>query len=440
MTDEADRERAAVLLGASAPDALPGTAGRGDRGQFWRRSLRTWDVAFYAMVTVGAFTLAVDLGPGTDLAIVLGLLAGLLLAYTLLGRRIARHGARRLVAPYLTVLVVLSAAVTLVSTTGTILLFLAYSQIWYFSLSRRGGVIASTALTVAVFGAVALAPALDRSDLPSIMAQATLALSFSVLLGLWITQVAEQSEQRAELLDQLEATQTELAASHHAAGVTAERERVAQEIHDTLAQGFTSVVMLAQAARADLSRDQSAPAVERLELIERTARENLAEARALVAAFAPAGLAESGLPATLTRLAQRFTQETGVEVDVEVEESCGAIGREREVVLLRSAQEALTNVGRHAQAHRVLLALTREPGGQVRLEVADDGRGIDASRAEGFGLRGMRERVTSGGGRLVVSDRPSGGTQVQVTLPAEGGPAEPAEPSVPCREAREEGR
>ncbi len=87
---------------------------------------------------------------------------------------------------------------------------------------------------------------------------------------------------------------------------------MAREIHDTLAQGFTSIVMVSQAVRADLDRGRLDAARERLDLVERTARDNLAEARALVSAFAPVGLAETGLAAALDRLAERFGQETGL--------------------------------------------------------------------------------------------------------------------------------
>ncbi len=402
---------------ARGPSGPVRAADQANRGRFWERSRRGWDLAFYAMIVVGAATLAIDVGLGPRLVVVLGLLTLLVLAYTVLGRRIARRGAHHLVTPYLAILIVLTTAITYVSIGGTILLFIAYSHIWFFSITRRGGVVASALLTVGVFGVIITASGFDPAALPSVLAQGTLALAFSLLLGLWVTQVAEQSEQRAELIDRLEHAQVELAASHHAAGVTAERERMAQEIHDTLAQGFTSVVMLAQAARADLGRADTEHAVERLELVERTARDNLAEARALVAAFAPVGLAESGLAAALERLATRFTEETGVAVDVDVDEACRTVGREREVILLRSAQEALTNVRRHAGASQVRLALACGTGGDVRLEIADDGRGIDEASAEGFGLRGMRERVASGGGRLAVAGGPTGGTRVLVTLP-----------------------
>ncbi len=425
--------------GSPAPAVPLDRSVPGDRGRFWERSQRGWDVAFYAMAAVGGLTLSLDVSAGGELALALTLLGALVLAYTVLGRRIARRAAQGLVTPYLVLLIALTAAITSVSTSGTILLFIAYSQIWYFSLTRRSGIVASTALTVAVFGVLAWSSGFSSAALPSVLAQATLALAFAVLLGLWVTQVAEQSEQRALLIDRLESTQAELAASHHAAGVTAERERMAQEIHDTLAQGFTSVVMLAQAAEADLGRADVDRAGERLGLIERTARDNLAEARALVAAFAPVGLAESGLAAALDRLAVRFAEESGVQVDLAVDDDCSAVGREREVILLRSAQEALTNVRRHAQASHVRLALSCAEGGEVRLEIADDGRGIDEAGAEGFGLRGMRERVASGGGRLAVTGHPSGGTRVLVSLPR-GAAGEPTTGDDAARAAREDER
>ena len=88
------------------------------------------------------------------------------------------------------------------------------------------------------------------------------------------------------------------------------------------------------------------------------------------------------------------------------------------MILLRAAQEALTNVRRHAQASRVELSLTCGADGTVQLEVTDNGRGIEPEAAEGFGLRGMRDRVRSGGGELAVSGAAERGTRVQVTLPA----------------------
>lgn len=388
-----------------------------NRAGFWARSRRGWDIAFYGMAVIGAVTLTFESDSATTTAITLTALGVLVVAYTLIGRRAVRTGDRRLAAAYLVVLVLVMVAIVRVNPAGGILLFIAYSQVWYFAESRRMGVAVATAMTIAVFGSTLLAHGRMGEELPSVLGQAVITLAFALLIGLWLTTVAEQSEERAELLARLQAAQAELAESHHAAGVLAERERMAREIHDTLAQGFTSLVMLAQTASADLARERPGQAADRLALIERTARENLAEARALVAASAPVGLETSTLTEALGRLARRFGEETGVRVEVRTDAGIASLGRDREVVLLRAAQEALSNVRRHADARAVELVLEATDG-VVRLEVADDGRGMEPTAVEGFGLRGMRERVTAGGGGLDVRSAAGEGTRVRVTLPA----------------------
>ncbi|WP_186814557.1 sensor histidine kinase [Actinotalea fermentans] len=401
---------------------------RSDRAAFWARSLRGWDVAFYALWALGVASYLFERPEaGLGLGIALATFATLLVAYVVVGRRAATTGSRPLAMTYVVVMIVCVGAVVSATETGSLLLFIAYSQVWYFAETRRQGVVLTVLLTAVVFGTIAAqSPFDDLSDAAPLITQAGIAIAFSVLLGLWVTQVAEQSEDRAELLARLEEAQAEAAASHHAAGVLAERERMAQEIHDTLAQGFTSVVMLAQTAAADLRRERPDDAAARLALIERTARENLAEARALVAAAAPVGLAESTLTEALERLATRFGEETGVEVRVVADHAALAdLSREREVILLRAAQEALSNVRRHAGATRVSLVLGAAPDGGVSLEVADDGRGMAPAAVEGFGLRGMRERVTTGGGALAVTSDVGLGTRVQVTMPVGAEEAEP---------------
>ncbi len=416
---------AASDAGTEVAATVTEAAWRADRADFWAHSLRGWDLAFYAMWAIGLVAYLTDPpASGVGTAVAIGMFVVLLAAYLLIGRRAAVHADTRLGLVYLAVLFICVTAVVSASETGTLLLFIAYSQVWYFSANRRIGVALTVVLTVLVFTAVALQADIESfADAGSLLAQGVIAIAFSVLLGLWVTQVAEQSEDRAKLLLQLEEAQAEAAASHHSAGVLAERERMSREIHDTLAQGFTSVIMLAQTAEADLRRQQPDRAGERLALIERTARENLAEARALVAATAPAGLAEATLTEALERLAVRFGQETGVRVRVVADDAAVAgLAREREVVLLRAAQEALSNVRRHARARNVDLVLAADDDGTrpatVRLEVVDDGQGMDPASAEGYGLRGMRDRVAAEGGQLAVTTGVGQGTRVQVTVPS----------------------
>jgi signal transduction histidine kinase len=432
--DRTIREDAGVDGPPQHPRASDGSSSggrRSDRAEFWTRSLRAWDLAFVALIAIVALMSVVSGATAAGMALSLGALAAIVVGYLVLARPGAVRGDGRRTAAYLAILVVATAVQVPAVQLGAVLLFVSFSHIWFFASSRLAGTLWSVALSASVVFGELVAEGLDPAALPELAGSMAIALVFSIGLGLWITTISERSEDRAKLLEQLRATQDELAISHHSAGVMAERERMSREIHDTLAQGFTSVIMLSQTAAADLRRDLPDKAAERLALIERTARENLAEARALVAASAPVGLEGSSLTEALERLAHRFGQETGVRVRVVADESALAgTARDREVVLLRAAQEALSNVRRHADARNVDLVVTAgdEPGTAgrdggartvVRLEVTDDGRGMGPAAVEGFGLRGMRERVTTGGGRLAVTSEVGRGTRVEVSLPSD---------------------
>jgi signal transduction histidine kinase len=201
----------------------------------------------------------------------------------------------------------------------------------------------------------------------------------------------------------------------------AERERMAREIHDTLAQGMTSIVMLAQAASVELGRGGVEGATARLAAIEDTARENLAEARALVAAFTPVALSEATLTEVLRRQAERFAAETGVDVQVSLDlpdSDVAALPQAQQVVLLRSAQEALANIRKHAGATQVRITLGLSDG-RVWIEIRDDGSGFAPTTvSNGFGLAAMRGRVEESGGSVEVESEPGRGTRVQVLMPA----------------------
>ncbi|MCB7136800.1 sensor histidine kinase [Cellulosimicrobium marinum] len=398
-----------------ATDELDGT---------WARDVRWWDVAFYVIVTLSALALVVSEVRGPALAVAMTATAVLLVAYTTFGRRAARTRDQVPAHLYLLVAVAATVVVAAQDTLGTLLLFAVFTQIWMLSEHLWAQVVLCVVLAGGTALALAWDPATGRvepSALASTAPQMGVALAFSLGLGLWTAHTMRQAERHARLVDALRATQAELARSHHEAGVAAERDRVAQEIHDTLAQGFTSVVMLAQAARADLDRGAADAARERLGLVEATARDNLAEARALVAASGPAPLMGGGtLGEVLARLAGRFEAETGVVVSARLTDVAGLSSAD-EVVLLRSAQEALANVRRHAAAHAVRIVLAQD-GVRTRLEVHDDGRGLPGDVTEGYGLRGMRERVAVGGGTVRLGPGSGGGTSVVVELPRVGDP------------------
>jgi signal transduction histidine kinase len=195
-----------------------------------------------------------------------------------------------------------------------------------------------------------------------------------------------------------------------------ERSRMAREIHDTLAQGFTGIVTQLQAAEHapdEASRRRHTDAALAL------ARDGLAEARRSVNALRPAPLDAAGLPDALRNVAGAWSARTGIRVDVTTAGDASVLATDTEVALLRTAQEALANIDRHAGAHRVVVTLRSDAHGTV-LEVRDDGRGFDPrERAEhpsrlhgGYGLVAMRERMESVSGEMTVDSRPGRRTPV----------------------------
>src|SRR5579863_7495451 len=330
--------------------------------------------------------------------------------YVALGRVLAQRvqpGALRETL-YLGVLLALF-AVAETQTSAITFILLALSPQCFFAASTFRRAVAFVVVFNAIPAVVATATGSIRSrNMAELIGIAVLGIAFSVAFGTWNTGIIDQSKGRADLIEQLQATQAELAAVHREAGVLAERQRLASEIHDTIAQGFASIVMLIQAAEPEIGHDDGA-ARRYLGIAARTARENLAEARALVAALTPAHLASGSLDDALRRLAER----TGAEHDLPaVFEVCGEVRplpASAEVVLLRVCQDA--------QASTAWVLLTYGPC-SVRLAVTDDGAGFDPAAVNGgFGLRGMRGRAGEGGGTLTVRSAPGEGTSVTVEVP-----------------------
>ncbi|WSQ07791.1 sensor histidine kinase [Streptomyces sp. NBC_01231] len=240
---------------------------------------------------------------------------------------------------------------------------------------------------------------------------AVVSLVFSVAVGSWVIRIIEQSQERAALIAELDASRHEISRLSTAHGALAERERMAREIHDTLAQGFTSLLMLVQAVEAELDHD--VPQARRhLALMDETARQNLAEARALVAGGAPADLEGASLPDALHRLAARH------EATLEVTGCVRPLPAGPEVVALRACQEALTNARRHAGSSTGVSIRLTYADGALTMSVRDDGCGFDPRTVTGgYGLAGLRARATEVGGTAQVCSAPGDGTTVTVRLP-----------------------
>ncbi|MCZ2819212.1 sensor histidine kinase [Modestobacter sp. VKM Ac-2977] len=385
----------------------------------WRATVLAWHVAVAAMLgTALVRAVAVVDADGGPRALLVGALTSWAAAYALLGAPalVSRHGRRA--NAYLAVMVAAIGVVGWVEPSLLFLMFLAYPQVWFLAESVAAGV----RWTVAAAAASTAGPLLawTRGDEPLWgPGQTLVGLAFSLAMGLWVNGLLAKSGQRAALIEELESTRAELAAAHREQGVAAERERWAREVHDTLAQGYTSIVVLAQTAAAQLPGDPGA-AAERVALIEEVARENLAEARAMVAAFAPVALDSSTLREALERLAERFGRETGLptRLDTAALADDAGLTRAEEIVLLRGAQEALANVRRHAAASAVVLRIGVGEAGQVSVHVSDDGVGFDPEAAAGVGLAGLRDRAEQVGGAVDVVSAPGEGTRVTVQVPA----------------------
>jgi signal transduction histidine kinase len=248
-------------------------------------------------------------------------------------------------------------------------------------------------------------------------------IGWAALLALWMRTIMRESQERKKLIKQLEAAQENLATVERQAGILQERQRLAQEIHDTLAQGFTSIVMQLEAADQVLPQEE-VHVRRHLGKASDTARESLAEARRLVQALQPESLEEASLPEVIRREAATWGRETQVQTIYTLTGEPIALTPEYEVTLLRAAQEALMNVRKHAQATQVSVTLSYMDD-QVALDVQDDGKGFDpqipvnpaGQYGGGYGLQVMHQRVEQLGGEVILESSPGEGTTLVVQIP-----------------------
>ncbi|MEV6850865.1 sensor histidine kinase [Actinoplanes sp. NPDC051411] len=266
-------------------------------------------------------------------------------------------------------------------------------------------------------------------------------LAVNMIISVGMTHLAvtnqEQAVERAGMLSELAAANRKLAAAVtenaglHAqllnqareAGVLDERQRMAGEIHDVLAQGLTGIVTQLEAADAAAGRPDDWR--RHLGAARRLARDSLAEARRSVQALRPQNLDEAALPEAIGEVVEGWSALNGVNAELITTGTPKPLLPEIETTLLRTAQEALANVARHAAARRVALTLSYMED-MVTLDVRDDGAGFDPSAPRdpgpdgGFGLSAMRERVVRIAGTLEVESEPGGGTAISACVPALG--------------------
>ena len=244
------------------------------------------------------------------------------------------------------------------------------------------------------------------------------ALEQNVDRGRMIGELADANRRLEESMAENAALHARLVEQARVAGVVEERRRLAGEIHDTLAQGLTAIV--AQLEAAEQARHRPEKWSRHLTQARSLARSSLTEARRSVRALRPEQLENSTLAEALGELTCGWSQQSGIPVELETAGTARRAPADTEAALFRVAQEALTNVGRHAEAAKVRLTLTYLDD-TLLLDVADDGVGFDPDGdAAGYGLVGMRHRLAGVGGTLTVESAPGYGTTLNAAVPLPG--------------------
>ncbi|MEH0110444.1 sensor histidine kinase [Tersicoccus sp. MR15.9] len=333
-------------------------------------------------------------------------------------RRGLRPGAAALI--WLAALVVVWLLLIVVSDAALYLVFPLFFVMLHLLPGVRGVLAVAAATVVAIVVFAVRRPDAGFAGVLGPLIGAALAV---VIAHAYRALTAEIRE-RQRLIDDLTATRSALATAERDAGASEERARLAREIHDTVSQSLSSIILLLHAA----DRAPEPARAERVAQAREAAQDALAETRQFIAALQPAALHGRGVASALTRLAERTRAETGLAVTLTLPPDLAELGgvpTPVEVGLLRVAQNAVANVVQHAHASRLDITLSALEG-QIVLDVVDDGVGFDVEAVLGadtgaagepgervsFGLRGVRDRVGTLGGEFVVESEPGQGTSV----------------------------
>ena len=238
-------------------------------------------------------------------------------------------------------------------------------------------------------------------------------LTISTIMGAFISSIIKQSTDRQRLIDDLTRSRANLMKVEREAGRLTERQRLARDIHDTLAQHFTSIIMHLSAAK--YSNPESVQS--EVQQAEESAREGLAEIRRIVWDMQPEQIEKASLVEAVEELAARWSAENSVLVKMKVTGTPRSLTSSVETALLRISQEAMHNINKHAQAKNVNITFSFMEDIFV-MDIADDGLGFDPSNIKnGFGMKTMRGRAEELNGTLTIESERGGGTAIAVSLP-----------------------
>jgi len=238
-------------------------------------------------------------------------------------------------------------------------------------------------------------------------------LIISTIIGAFISSIIKQSTDRQRLIDELTRSRANLMRVEREAGRLNERQRLARDIHDTLAQHFTSIIMhLAAAKHNNFGTVQT-----QVQQAEEAAREGLDEIRRIVWDMQPEQIEKASLVEAVEELAARWSAENSVQVKMKVTGTPRALTSSAEIALLRILQEAMHNINKHAQAKKVNITFSYMEDLFV-MDIADDGLGFEPSKIKnGFGMKTMRDRAEELSGTLTIESEQGIGTAIAVSIP-----------------------
>lgn len=282
--------------------------------------------------------------------------------------------------------------------------------------------------SVLVFAAVVLVPLVQTGNTSYAFVIGPLVGGvFALGISRGYLQLLVDARERQSLINSLVKTQEEmvslqdeLARAQRESGAIEERTRLSRDIHDTIAQGLSAIVLITRAGSGKELMD----ATTALTHIETIALDGLVDVRRIVNALSPAELQQGALASALRRMLQRLTAETGIRTELHADDSSTSLPATAEIVFLRMAQSALSNVRLHADAHHVVVTLD-DSEETARLDIVDDGGGFDVRRwsdatestSSGYGLHSMRARLRELGGGLDIESAEGSGTALSAHVP-----------------------
>jgi signal transduction histidine kinase len=278
-------------------------------------------------------------------------------------------------------------------------------------------------------------------DVRAALCEAAISVFFSAMIGWAIDRLDETNKRNAQLVVSLERQQRTIRQMSRQEGINAERQRMAGELHDTIAQSLASILALGRAAVAEIEGEESTAALQHLAMIVDASQEGLDDTRRLIANMAPSRLQSDGLLRTVNHIVQTTRDGAGLDIDLDCDRDLPILNQQAQVAVVRIVQEALVNVTRHAKATRVRIgihAVSQEANdgkgngneegktAWIRVSIGDDGRGFDTASLDdaafgitghGYGCVDMRRRTRQLGGVFDITSQPGQGTTVTACLP-----------------------